>query len=89
MLQQDRFKRLKGGIPVLVDNKIPVPAEEIRVNANDKSEIINVNEHFPSLSLIIYSCYALLERQLQLYALAIAADKRVLVGDFNTGTITP
>ena len=77
----DRPNRHKGGVLILVSNKIP--AQEITIQTGEESEIIGITAHLQNKKVIIYKCYAPPDKQLGLHNIEVPETNCLVLGDFN------
>ena len=79
--RQDRPNRHKGGVLILVSNKIP--AQEITIQTGEESEIIDITAQLHNKKVIIYNCYAPPDKQLGLHNIEVPETNCLVLGDFN------
>ena len=80
--RQDRPNRHKGGVLILVSNKIP--AQEITIQTGEESEIIGITAQLHNKKVIIYNCYAPPDKQLGLHNIKVPETNCLVLGDFNS-----
>ena len=79
--RQDRPNRQKGGVLILVSNKIPT--QEITIQTGEESEIIGITAQQHNKKVIIYICYAPPDKQLGLHNIEVLETNCLVPGDFN------
>ena len=79
--RQDRPNRHKGGVLILVSNKIP--AQEITIQTGEESEIIGITAQLHNKKVIIYNCYAPPDKQLGLHNIEVPETNCLVLRDLT------
>ena len=82
VFRKDRVGRKKGGVVILVKNRIP--AQEIKISCTDQAEINAVYILIENQRYNIFNVYSPPDRDLSLQTLELTGDKCLIAGDFNS-----
>ena len=82
VFRQDRKNRTKGGVAILVRNSFP--AQDLRVNTNNQTEIHGVTITLENQQIRIFNAYYPVDRDLSLDHMKLPDSQRLVLEDFNS-----